>query len=762
MTHHPQTTRILAGVAGGTLVAVGVIWLSGNPLFPIGLVLLLPGLLAALVLLLETQSSTSEGPLGVADPGADSEPISPPPESTAPPEPQSPPEPVVPAEVSSGGEHSDLMPIPLEPTESVEPDDLLAASIWRAALEASLDGIFITSPDDVVLFANAAVGRIFNAAPGELTGVHVDELIPDLDDAETSTSRFRRAGEDVLGVEWQTRAKRVDGEMFPCELTVTALDEEGMGVYQVRDITDRRHAESKQRKVNLVLEGLRDQALEANKAKSTFLANMSHELRTPLNAILGYSEMLSEELESEDARQDVRKIQAAGRHLLSLINSILDLSKIEAGRMELFMETISVEILVRDVGEIIQPLMLENNNRFEARIASDAGRMVADEVKLRQVLVNLLGNAFKFTEEGEVSLTVKRYARVDADWIEFTIRDTGIGIDAPTLARLFEEFNQADGSTTRKFGGTGLGLAISRRFARMMGGDISVESELGVGSAFTVRLPANTVEAEVGDVPRGGGDVRVLVIDDDPGVRELLARTLAAEGYRVLTASSGAQGIERAISFRPDVITLDVMMPGMDGWSVLASLKDHDDLSDTPIVMVSMVDERRTGFALGASAYLTKPIDRRRLVDLVRNLDMGSQSFDILIVDDQAEVRELVRRTLESDGWGVREASNGIEALVAIEERPPTVMLLDLMMPDMDGFQLIEELSSRPESAEISVVVMTAMDLNAEQRAQLEQRVERVLQKSGYAREELLALVRDKVTAHALRRARTHGSDTHG
>ncbi|MCB9676041.1 MAG: response regulator [Alphaproteobacteria bacterium] len=658
-------------------------------------------------------------------------------------------------------ESGDLVPIPLEPTESADDDGGLAARIWRAALEASLDGILITSPDDTILFANAAVGRIFQTAPGELVGLDVRELLPDLDDERTSTSGFRRAGADVLGVEWQTQAKRRSGEEFPCELTITALDEEGMGVYQLRDITDRVVAESKARKVNQVLEGLRDQALEANRAKSTFLANMSHELRTPLNAILGYSEMLAEESDSPAVLQDVKKIQAAGRHLLSLINSILDLSKIEAGRMELFMETLSVGLLVRDVREIAEPLSVAHGNRFEVEVSPTVGRMVADEVKLRQVLVNLLGNAFKFTEGGTVRLKVGRLTPVDADWIHFEVSDTGIGIDRETQARLFEEFNQADDSTTRKFGGTGLGLAISRRFARMMGGDITVESTPGSGSTFVLRLPANTVEEDVGEAPHGRGDVKVLVVDDDPGVRELLARTLAAEGYRVLTASSGEQALERAQTFEPDVITLDVMMPGMDGWTVLAALKEDSALSDVPIVMVSMVDERRTGFALGASAYLTKPIDRRRLVDLVRGFHVGSEAFEVLIVDDQDDVRELVRRTLSADGWRVREAANGREALAAIEERPPTVMLLDLMMPEMDGFELLEVLAQREDLADLPVVVMTAMDLTSEQRAQLEQRVERILQKSGYTREELLNVVRDKVTAHALRRAREAGFDTH-
>ncbi len=634
------------------------------------------------------------------------------------------------------------------------------AGVFEAAVDATLDGILITDATEQVRFANRAAHRILDSPEASLVGRPIHELIPGLNE-ESSTSGVRRAGKKVLGVDWQTEAVRADGSRFPCEVSVTALPDVDMGVYQLRDITDRREAESKQRKVNQVLESLRDQALEANRAKSTFLANMSHELRTPLNAILGYSEMLGEVLEDPDSQQDVHKIQAAGRHLLSLINSILDLSKIEAGRMELFMETVSVSYLVRDVREIAEPIATEHRNAFVVDVADDVGRMVADEVKLRQVLVNLLANAFKFTEDGEVRLTVRRVRKGEsADWIEFAVRDTGIGIAGDDLARLFEEFNQADGSTTRQFGGTGLGLSISRRFARMMGGDITVESEVGHGSTFTVKLPANTIERDgLDDGPQGGGEIRVLVIDDDPGVRELLARTLAAEGCRVLTAASGVQGIERARTFEPDVITLDIMMPGMDGWAVLAALKDDDVLASVPVVVVSMVDERRTGFALGASAYLTKPIERKRLVELVSGFHRGSDSFDVLIVDDQPEVRDVVKRTLETHGWTIREAANGTQALTAIEERVPTVMLLDLMMPEMDGFALLDELAER-DLPEFAVVVMTAMDLTSDERHHLESRVARVLQKSSYSRDELLGIVRDKVTAHAIRTAREAAQST--
>ncbi len=359
-------------------------------------------------------------------------------------------------------------------------------------------------------------------------------------------------------------------------------------------------------------------------------------------------------------------------------------------------------------------------------------------------------------------LTVKRYAPVDADWVAFEVADNGIGMSDEQLGKLFQEFTQADASTTRKFGGTGLGLAISRRFCHMMGGDITVRSETGSGSVFTVRLPANTTgpsDAEHDVVqPDGGGRqaARVLVIDDDPGVRELLARTLAKEGFNVATASSGEQGVARAREFEPAVITLDVMMPGMDGWAVLAALKNDPVTAHIPVVMVSMVDERRVGYALGAAAYLTKPIDRQRLVHILAGFQRKGQPYHVLLVEDEPDVRELVRRTLEGDGWRVEGAANGREALAALESGElPTAILLDLMMPEMDGFQFVAELDRHEKYREIPVVVITAMDLSSDQRERLEKRVERILQKGAYDRDQLIEIVRAKVNQHALRVAKS-------
>ncbi|MFQ5567994.1 MAG: ATP-binding protein, partial [Paracoccaceae bacterium] len=346
----------------------------------------------------------------------------------------------------------------------------------------------------------------------------------------------------------------------------------------------------------------------ASRHKSDFLARMSHELRTPLNAIIGYSEMLQEE--AEDLGEagfvgDLQKIHAAGRHLLELINAVLDLSKIEAGRMDLYLEDFSVAIMVKDVVAVIQPLAEKNGNRLEVHCEVSVGDMHADLTKCRQALFNLLSNACKFTDHGTVSLTVTREKAEPGDWVTFSVRDTGIGMTPEQMTRLFQEFSQADASTTRKYGGTGLGLDLSRRLCRMMGGDITVASEPGLGSTFTITLPACVIDttaepatpvaSPAEGTPAGAGTV--LVIDDEPAVRDLMQRFLTKEGFRVVTAPGGEEGLRLAKELRPDAITLDVLMPGMDGWAVLAGLKADLDVTDIPVIMLTIVDEKELGYA---------------------------------------------------------------------------------------------------------------------------------------------------------------------
>jgi len=503
----------------------------------------------------------------------------------------------------------------------------------------------------------------------------------------------------------------------------------------------------------------RDQALEANRAKSTFLANMSHELRTPLNAIIGYSELIEEELTDEgieDYIPDLHKIQTAATHLLSLINDILDLSKIEAGKMDLFLEMIDVPKTIQDVVSTVTPLIQKNGNTLEVDCPADIGMMYSDMTKLRQVLFNLLSNASKFTDKGVIRLDVSRKAENGQDWFLFSVTDSGIGMTQDQLQRLFKDFSQADSSTTRKYGGTGLGLSISKRFAQMMGGDITVTSRPNKGSTFTVEVLANVQKmteekaAAPSDVkipPLPAGASTVLVIDDDPAVRELVTRFLGKEGFNVKTASTGDEGIKMARALRPDVITLDVMMPGMDGWAVLSSLKADPHLQDIPVVMMTIVSDQNLGYALGASDYLTKPIDREKLVGVLRKYECKQAFCKILVVDDEPAIREIVHRTLEKEGWEIYQAADGQEALTQVAKVQPEIILLDLMMPRMDGFQFLTELRKSESGRNIPVVVITAMDLSPNDRQQLNGQVKQILQKGAYKQEDLLEEVRSLVTA---------------
>jgi signal transduction histidine kinase/DNA-binding response OmpR family regulator/HAMP domain-containing protein len=503
----------------------------------------------------------------------------------------------------------------------------------------------------------------------------------------------------------------------------------------------------------------RDLAEEANRAKSQFLANMSHELRTPLNAIIGYSEMLQEEAEDlgqTDFLPDLQRIHAAGKHLLALINDILDLSKIEAGKMDLYLETFGIPTMLQDVVTTIRPLIEKNANTLAVHAPDDLGAMRADLTKVRQSLFNLLSNACKFTQRGTISLVVAREPMDGGDWVTFRVSDTGIGMTPEQMARLFQPFSQADASTTRRFGGTGLGLAISQHFCQIMAGDITVESEVGKGSTFTMRLPTEVVRPRVPLTPGADSllDIAVpaeapmvLVIDDDPTVHDLLRRFLSKEGLRMMAVTGGEEGLRLARTMRPAVIILDVLMPGMDGWAVLTALKADPALADIPVIMQTIVDDQQMGYALGAVDYLTKPVDWPRLASLLRKYRCSQPPCPVLVVEDDVSMREVLRRMLETGGWAVREAANGREALACLAEARPELILLDLMMPEMDGFQFVDEVRQHQDWRSIPIVVVTAMDLTPDERRRLNGYVEQILHKGAYSRELLLHEIRDLVAA---------------
>lgn len=514
------------------------------------------------------------------------------------------------------------------------------------------------------------------------------------------------------------------------------------------------------KRAEAALREARDAAEAANRAKSDFLASMSHELRTPLNAIIGYSEMLQEEVEEigeEAMLKDLNKIHSAGRHLLGLINDILDLSKIEAGRMELFPEAFPVEAAVRDVAGAVEPLVAKNSNELRVEIEPDIGEMYTDLTKTRQILFNLLSNAAKFTANGKITLRVER-DNTAVDAVRFTVTDTGNGIPKERLGQLFQPFTQLHNPRRVNQAGTGLGLAITKRFCEMMGGSITVQTAVGAGSTFSVLLPRSIrrdeehpENAAATSVP--GGKSIVLVIDDDPAARELMRRYLAREDVTPVLASGGEEGLRLARQLRPQLITLDVVMPGMDGWSVLQALKSDPELSGIPVIMTTIVAEQGLGYALGAADYLLKPIAKDKLHEVLRRHDCFAAGRRVLLVEDDADSRSLLSAVLGKQGCQVTAVADGLQALHTMSASRPDVILLDLLMPNMDGFAFIAELQTRDDWRTIPVVVVTAKDLTVEDRRRLNGRVIEVLQKGGNSEETLLKQIQELTTRLLSRRS---------
>ncbi|MDA8672710.1 response regulator [Gammaproteobacteria bacterium] len=493
------------------------------------------------------------------------------------------------------------------------------------------------------------------------------------------------------------------------------------------------------------VESARDEANDANLAKSKFLANMSHELRTPLNAIIGYSELLMEEAEDlgvETMAEDLKRITDSGSHLLNLINDILDISKIEAGRLELYISEFDLENTLGMINGLAAPLGEKNNNQIVFESLSDLGLMKNDETRLRQCIINLISNACKFTSNGLVTLTIDSSANNGNEVIVFTVKDTGIGMKKEQLQKIFEEFSQASEDTTSKFGGTGLGLTITKTLVEMMGGSVDVASEEGVGSAFTLRIPRNyesfslaTTEAqEIDDeIIASSKDPLILIIDDDKNIHDIIRRKLAGESLRIISAYNGFDGIKKSQLHTPDLILVDILMPGKDGWNTISEINNDAGLRNIPIVVISTLDDVQTAKSFGAKAFVQKPIDKDILLAHIRTIfENNLDSKSALIIDDDPAARDLAVRMLTGIGFSVEISTNGKEGLEKVREGFDLV-LLDLQMPVMDGFEFLEELDSGKHqlAKEPQIIVYSSLLLDEVVSKKLEARCAGMLNKNS-------------------------------
>ncbi len=608
-------------------------------------------------------------------------------------------------------------------------------------VRSAMDGIVAYAREGFVIEqVNPAAEAMFGRPASELVGqpaavlfaVPTDGLLEPPDHERDSSALAR----------YESTGRRKDGSEFPMEVVVTraAAGPEQFLTGTFRDITRRKDAET-------ALLAAKEAAEHANLLKSQFLATMSHELRTPLNAIIGYSDMLKEDAADGGNAgyvSDLDKIGTAGKHLLQLINDILDFSKIEAGRVELDLESFSLRDVLGEVLGTLEPLLEKNQNVVEVRFETDPD-VHGDATRVKQCLLNILSNASKFARGSRIEVSVVGDTLGDTEMVRVAVRDWGIGMTPEQVGRLFEAFSQADASTTRRFGGTGLGLSITKRLSSLMGGDVLVQSAPGAGSTFTLEIPRRVVEgrevarANRAPVPstegaRLGRDL--LVIEDDPVQRDLLRRVLEKAGYVVDEAPTAAEGLQKARAARPDAILLDIELPDRDGWSVLVELRHDRDLGRTPVLITTVLREKGKAFALGAADYLAKPIDPVALIEALRRAGAKARAH-VLVVEDDVDSRELLVRLLTKEGHEVTAAENGRVALKRVRERTPDLVLLDLTMPEMDGFEFYEALRSNESSRLVPVVVVTAKTVDETDRSRL-QGVARVVAKGEISADHLL------------------------
>ena len=557
------------------------------------------------------------------------------------------------------------------------------------------------------------------------------------------------------------------------EIISNSLPQLGIAIANAKNYEETQKLSHEISSKNIELNAKNSELEKAYRVKSDFLASMSHELRTPLNSIIGFSSVLlghGGDPLTEDQRKAVEKVLKNGRHLLQLINDILDFSKLESGRMTVNVEVDEVADVIAGSVMTVEAMAKGKNIEIVQRIPEGLPVLQTDILKIKQILVNLLSNAVKFTEEGNISISVAQ----KNSFITFAVTDSGIGIEEKNLHKIFEEFQQIDSSNTRKYKGSGLGLPISRRLAKLLGGDLTVESVYGKGSTFLLMIPivykdsvhANleeegtitleaaepaTIAPQYEDRKREvSGDTMletmtkgplVLCIDDDPEVTELLKKYIVPEGFSVVEANSGDDGIAKAEAMLPSIITLDIMMPSKDGWQVLRELKQNPKTREIPVVIHSIIENRPLAFSLGAVGVLTKPTDSNELITILRR-EVNSKERYVLLVDDNEDFLSAAEKIVKGEGYVVKTATSGFKALEILQESTPAVIFSDLMMPEMDGFQFIQRLRNNDRWRNIPVVVLSGKDLSIKERRILKSRITDYLRKSEFSAELLTAALK--------------------
>jgi PAS domain S-box-containing protein len=619
-------------------------------------------------------------------------------------------------------------------------------------VESSPDAIIGATLEGTITSWNGGATGLYGYTAQEAVGRPLSLLLPP-DHAGEGPAIMQRVGRGGQIETYETIRLHKEGQRLDVEVSLFPIRDATGRVTELasidRDITERRRAAAALEQANTALE-------QASHAKSAFLANMSHELRTPLNAIIGFSEVLQDEtFGTLNARQQryVGNVLESGRHLLALINDVLDLSKVEAGRVELQREPLPLDELLTSVRDTLAPIAAKAGVTLRVEQSTRAPVVHVDRGRFVQILYNLLSNAIKFTPEGG---TVTIRWTEDAGTVAVAVEDSGIGIAPKDQQRIFGEFEQVDSAMSRRQQGTGLGLALTKRLVELHGGTIAVQSALGRGSTFTVTLPRTQ------DVPPAAqpGATRgvVLVVEDNKEAYELLSVYLSEAGYGVQWVAHAAEVVPRARALHPVAITLDILLQAETGWPVLERLRADPQTLEIPVVIVSIVEEMATGFALGASAYLVKPVARGVLLDTLDHLiNGGDEGQDrprrVLTVDDQLEALELITLALAGTRYQVLRATSGAEALRLLAEERPDALIVDLMMAPLSGFDVIDAVVANPATREIPIIVMTAHDLTAEDMARLNGHVAATLSKSGFDRDGLLRELR-----RATQRARPAGA----